>query len=339
MVVEAARGMVGEDSSGLENPPGDVNNEQEGGSGMGIKSDKIWLDGEFVDFADANVHILTHSLHYGLAAFEGIRCYKRDDGRSAVFRLREHVERLRDSCHIGTFPLPWTEDEVIEACLETVRVNKFEDCYIRPLAFLGDGEMGLSAMSNKVRLAIIAWPWGTYLGDDGIKNGIRAKISSFSRHHVNSAMAKGKFTGQYINSILAKREVMADGYQEALMLDTNGFVSEGSGENVFVVYKDKIYTTTYHEAILGGITRDTIITLAKERGYEIVERRMTRDFLYVSDEIFVVGTAAEVTPIREVDRRQIGTGKPGPVTTELQKAYFDVVKGSAEDKHEWLTYV
>ena len=306
---------------------------------MAIKADKIWLDGELVDFEKAQVHVLTHSLHYGLACFEGIRCYKRADGRGAIFRLREHIERLRDSCHIGTMNLTWSVDELMQACIETVEANGFKDCYIRPLAFLGDGEMGLAAMSNKVRVSVIAWPWGTYLGDEGIKNGIRAKISSFSRHHVNSAMAKGKFTGQYINSILAKREAMADGYQEALMLDTNGYVSEGSGENIFVVRGGKLFTTTYHEAILGGITRDTIIQLAEERGLQVVERRMTRDFLYISDEIFVVGTAAEVTPIKEVDHRTIGTGSPGPVTRSLQEAYFNVVKGDDASHDEWLTFV
>lgn len=306
---------------------------------MAIKADKIWLDGELVDFEKAQVHVLTHSLHYGLGAFEGIRCYKRADGRSAVFRLREHMQRLADTCHIATIDLPWTIDQMCEATIETIKANGFDDCYIRPLVFLGDGEMGLAALSNQVRLTIIAWPWGTYLGDEGVKNGIRAKISSFNRHHINAAMAKGKIPGQYVNSILAKRDAMADGYQEAIMLDTNGFVSEGTGENIFVIYNDTIFTTSYHEAILGGITRDTIIQLAEERGYKIQERRMTRDFLYIADEIFVVGTAAEVTPIREVDRRTIGTGSPGPITKELQAAYFDHVKGSAETHPEWLAFV
>lgn len=306
---------------------------------MAIEADKIWLDGELVDFAEANVHILTHSLHYGLAAFEGIRCYRREDGRSAIFRLDEHIERLLDTCHIATIQADWSHEQLVEACVQTVRTNGFADCYLRPIVFLGDGEMGLAAMSNEVRAAVIAWPWGTYLGDEGLEQGIRAKISSFSRHHVNSAMAKGKLTGQYINSILAKREAIADGCQEAIMLDTNGFVSEGSGENIFAIHDGELFTTTYHEAILGGITRDTIITLAEERGYTIHERRMTRDFLYVCDEIFVVGTAAEVTPIRELDHRVIGDGTPGPITRELQEAYFDQVKGSATDHLEWLTHV
>lgn len=306
---------------------------------MAISADKIWMDGELIDFEKATVHVLTHSLHYGLGVFEGIRCYERADGRAAIFRLREHARRLVESCHIATMPLPWSVDDVMDACIETVEANGFKDCYIRPLAFLGDGEMGLSAMSNKVRLVVIAWPWGSYLGDEGIKHGINARISSFSRHHINAAMPKGKITGQYVNSILAKREAMADGYKEAIMLDTSGYISEGTGENIFAVYDNVVYTTPFHEAILGGITRDTVMTLARERGYKIVESRMTRDFLYVCQEIFVVGTAAEVTPIREIDHRQIGDGKPGPVAKAVQEAYFDLVKGGASEHEEWLTFV
>ena len=306
---------------------------------MAIKADKIWLDGEFVNFEDANVHILTHTLHYGFGAFEGIRCYERADGRGAIFRLREHIKRLFETCHICTIEVPWTPEQIEQACVETVQANGFTDCYLRPMVFLGDGEMGLAAMSNQVRVAIIAWEWGAYLGDEGLRLGIDAKISSFARHHINAGMAKGKIIGQYTNSILAKREAMADGYKEAIMLDTNGFVSEGSGENIFVIKDDVLYTTTYNEAILGGITRDTIIELAEERGITIRERRMSRDFLYVADEIFVVGTAAEVTPIRSLDRRKVGTGEPGPITKTLQSAYFDHVKGSADTHAEWLTHV
>ncbi len=306
---------------------------------MAIKADKIWMDGELVDFADANVHVLTHTLHYGFGAFEGIRCYERADGRGAIFRLAEHIKRLLESCLICTISVPWTAEQLAKACIDTVNANGFKDCYLRPIVFLGDGEMGLAAMSNRVRVSVIAWEWGSYLGDDGITNGIDAKISSFSRHHINAGMAKGKIIGQYTNSILAKREAMADGYKEAIMLDTNGFISEGTGENVFVVKDGVLYTTTYTEAVLGGITRDTIIELAKESGIEVVERRMARDFLYVSDEIFVVGTAAEVTPIRSLDRRAIADGIPGPITKKLQAAYFDHVKGSADNHPEWLTYV
>ncbi len=306
---------------------------------MAIQADKIWLDGELIDFADAKIHILSHTLHYGLGAFEGIRCYQRADGRSAVFRLREHIKRLFDSCHIATMEVPYRQEEIIEACLETIRANKFTDCYIRPVVFLGHGEMGLAAMSNKVRVSVICWKWGSYLGDEGIERGIRAKISSFSRNAVNAAMVKGKINGQYVNSILAKREVTSAGYHEAIMLDTEGYVSEASGENIFVVHGDEIFTTPIGSSILGGITRDTVMTLAKERDYTIVAQRLSRDMLYTADEIFLTGTAAEVTPVREVDDRQVGTGKPGPVTVDLQRAYFDHVKGSAETHSEWLTYV
>lgn len=306
---------------------------------MAITADKIWLDGELIDFADAKVHILTHTLHYGLGAFEGIRCYQRADGRSAVFRLREHIRRLFDTCHIATIEIPWTPEDIEKACVQTIRANKFTDCYIRPVVFLGHGEMGLAAMSNKIRVGVICWKWGTYLGDEGITRGIRAKVSSFGRHHVNASMVKGKINGQYVNSILAKREVLAAGYQEAIMLDTEGYVSEASGENIFIIRDGKIYTTPAGSSILGGITRDTVITLATERGHQIIEQRFSRDMLYTADELFLTGTAAEVTPVRELDDRKIGRGEPGPITKELQTAYFDHVKGSAEDHHEWLTFV
>lgn len=306
---------------------------------MGIQSDKIWLDGDLVDFEKATIHVLSHTLHYGLGAFEGIRCYAREDGRSAIFRLREHIERLFESCHIATITIPWSVDEVMQACLDVIDANGFKDCYLRPLVFIGHGEMGLGALSNDIRLCIAAWPWGTYLGEKGLDDGIDAQISSFNRHHINSGMAKGKITGQYTNSVLAKRAAMADGYMEALMLDTNGYVSEGSGENIFAIYKGTIHTTPFHGAILGGITRDTIVTLVEEAGIPIQESLMGRDFLYICDEIFVCGTAAEVTPIRSIDRRDIGTGKPGPITKQIQAAYFDQVQGSATNHLEWLTFL
>lgn len=306
---------------------------------MAIQADRIWLDGEMIDFADAKIHILTHTLHYGLGAFEGIRCYRRADGRSAIFRLREHIRRLFDSCLIATLEIPFTPEEIERACVETVLANKFEDCYIRPVVFLGHGEMGLSAMSNKVRVGVICWKWGSYLGDEGITNGIRAKVSSFNRHHVNASMVKGKINGQYVNSILAKREVMAAGYQEAILLDTEGYVSEASGENIFLVRDGRLMTTPGGSSILGGITRDTILTLAADQKYVVVEQRFSRDMLYTADEIFMTGTAAEVTPVREIDDRMIGRGVPGPVTKALQAAYFDHVKGGAEDHYEWLTFV
>lgn len=306
---------------------------------MPIEADKIWMDGTFVPFEDAQIHVLTHTLHYGLGAFEGIRCYKRDDGRSAIFRLKEHINRLYDTCHICTIEIPFDREVVEQACLESVRVNNFEDCYIRPVVFLGHGEMGLAAMSNQVHVSVICWPWGAYLGDEGLTRGIRAKVSSFQRHSVNSAMVKGKINGQYVNSILAKREVMAAGYHEAIMLDSEGYISEASGENLFIVRDGILFTTPVGMSILQGITRDTIMTLADEHGYEVREHRVTRDLLYVADEIFMTGTAAEITPVRELDDRMIGDGKPGPVTLELQSAYFDHVRGSATTHPEWLSFV
>ena len=306
---------------------------------MAITADRVWLDGEMIDFADANVHILSHTLHYGLGAFEGIRCYRRGNNRSAVFRLREHIRRLFDTCHIATMKIPFSQEEIEQACVDTVRANGFEDCYIRPIVFLGDGQMGLGAMTNKVRVGIICWEWGSYLGDEGLQKGIRAKVSSFNRHFVNSAMVKGKINGQYVNSILAKREAMTGGYHEAIMLDTSGYVSECSGENIFLVLNGQIYTTPLGASILGGITRDTVMRIADARGYRHHLQRFTRDMIYTADEVFMTGTAAEVTPVREVDDRQIGTGEPGPITKELQSAYFDIVRGNATDHDEWLTYV
>lgn len=306
---------------------------------MAVKADKIWLDGKLIDFADAQIHILTHTLHYGLGAFEGIRCYERSDGRAAIFRLREHIRRLFETCHISTLEVPFSREEIEEACVETVRANGFKDCYLRPVVFMGDGEMGLAAMSNDIRVGVIAWEWGAYLGDEGLTKGIRAKVSSFARNHVNAAMVKGKINGQYVNSILAKREVLAAGYHEAIMLDTEGYVSEASGENIFLVRDDKVFTTPVGASILGGITRDTVLTLLAEQDREVVEQRFSRDMLYTADEIFMTGTAAEVTPVREVDDRTIGRGTVGPVTTGVQSAYFDHVKGSANDHHEWLTFV
>lgn len=306
---------------------------------MGIKADKIWLDGEMVDFEDANVHVLTHTLHYGLGAFEGIRCYQRGDGRRAIFRLREHIKRLFESCHITTLEIPYTQEEIEQACVEIVKVNGFANCYLRPVVFLGHGEMGLSAMSNKVRVSVAAWEWGAYLGDEGLTKGIRAKVSSFTRQAVNSAMVKGKINGQYVNSILAKREVIAAGYHEAIMLDHEGYVSEASGENIFVVYDGKLFTTPIGSSILGGITRDTVITLANEAGYDVIQQRFSRDMLYTAEEVFMTGTAAEVTPVREIDDRTIGRGSAGEVTQQLQAAYFEQVKGKAANHPEWFGWV
>jgi len=303
-----------------------------------ITGEKIWLDGRFVDWSDAKVHILTHTLHYGLGVFEGIRCYQTADGRSAVFRLGDHIRRLFDSARINLMEIPFGRKEIEEASLETLRRNHLEEGYIRPIAFIGEGAMGLHPGSNPIRVAVIAWPWGKYLGEEGMKNGIRAKISTFSRHHVNAKMTKGKTCGDYVNSILAKREALLDGYDEAIMLDVHGLVSEASGENVFIV-RDGILQTPPLHSVLDGITRATVCELARRRDIRVEERLITRDDLYVADEIFLTGTAAEVTPIREVDHRAIGNGSRGPVTKALQEAYFDVVAGRDPGFEHHLAYV
>jgi len=300
------------------------------------KTDKIWLDGELIDWDDANVHVLTHSLHYGLGIFEGIRAYERADGQSCVFRLREHVKRLFDGALICMIDMPWTPDEIADAIVETLCANNLEAGYIRPIVFLGDGAMGLYATTNATRVAIAVWPWGAYLGKEGLEQGIRAKISSFTRMHVNCNMVKGKIVGQYVNSVLAKREVMASGYEEAIMLDVDGYVSEASGQNIFIVRDGEIITPGTDTSLLNGITRDSIMRIARDQGFTVREQRFTRDELYTTDEVFLTGTAAEVTPVREVDDRPIGSDAPGPVTTRIQEAYFDVVKGRSERYPEWL---
>lgn len=303
------------------------------------KLETIWLDGSLVPWDEAQVHVLTHTLHYGLGAFEGIRCYKRHDGRSAVFRLREHVDRLFESAHIGDMALRWSREEVVGACLDVVRSNKLDECYLRPLVFVGEGAMGLYGRDNPVRLTIAAWRWGAYLGDEGLENGIRAKISSFTRSSINSAMTKAKLVGNYVNSILAKREVMAAGYQEAIMLDAQGYVCEASGENVFVIKNGTLLTPPAGASILGGITRATVLTLCEELGLRVVERAISRDELYVADEVFFTGTAAEVTPVREVDDRKVGSGMRGPITKRIQDRFFQVVRGPELSHAEWLTFV
>jgi len=299
--------------------------------------EKIWMDGKFVAWGEAQVHILTHSLHYGLAAFEGIRCYKGKSG-STIFRLREHVDRLFDSAHIGMMAMPYDKKQIAEAIVETVRVNRLEACYIRPLVYIGYGTMGVHPADNPIRVAIAAWRWGAYLGDDALANGMRACISSFTRHHVNVSMTKGKISGYYVNSIMAKREAKADGYDEAILLDAEGYVSEGTGENVFIVRRGKLKTTPL-TSILEGITRNSVIELAREQKIDVAEERFTRDEMYVADEVFVTGTAAELTPVREIDNRKIGTGKPGPVTLALQKAFFSIVRGEDPAHESWLTRV
>jgi branched-chain amino acid aminotransferase len=298
----------------------------------------IWLDGRFVPWDEAKVHVLTHTLHYGVGVFEGIRCYKRADGRSAIFRLREHVDRLFESAHIVLMKIPYTRQEIMQAHIDLMKDNEMQEGYLRPLVFYGDENMGLGA-ANPVRVTIVTWHWGAYLGEKGLKEGIRAKISSFSRSGVNMAMVKGKIVGQYVNSILAKREAQMAGYDEGIMLDSEGFVSEASGENVFMVKDGMLFTAPYGSSILGGITRYTVVTLAKEKGHQVFMERFSRDMLYTADEIFFTGTAAEITPVREVDGRVIGDGKPGPITSEIQRTFFDVVKGEKVLHPEWLSFV
>ena len=301
------------------------------------KLDKIWVDGTLVDWDDANVHVLTHTLHYGLGAFEGIRSYRQASGDSGIFRLEEHIRRLFESCHLIGLDIPFTREAVAEACVETMRVNGLAEGYLRPLVFMGDGAMGLAARSNPTKIIVAGWKWGAYLGEEGLRNGIRARISSWTRYSPNSIYAKGKICGHYVNSMIAKRDAMRDGYDEAIMLDTDGFVAEGTGENIFMVSEGVIYTPPLSASILAGITRKTVIEIAEARGYEVREERFPRDLMLLADEVFLTGTAAEVTPVREIDGMVIGTGTRGTVTEEIQAAYFGYVKGEILDHPEWLT--
>jgi branched-chain amino acid aminotransferase len=297
----------------------------------------IWYDGKLVPWRDATTHVLTHSLHYGLAVFEGVRAYNTARG-TAIFRLEEHTERFFNSAHIYRMKLPYSREELLEAQKEVVRANKLESAYIRPIAFYGAEKMGVSPIGAQVHVSIAAWPWGAYLGAEGLEKGIRVKTSSHARHHVNVSMCRAKYSGTYANSILANMEATEHGYDEGLLLDVDGFVAEGPGENLFIVKKGRIYEPEIASALI-GITRDTLITLANDMGYEVVSRRLTRDDVYIADEAFFTGTAAEVTPIREVDGRTIGAGKRGPITAQLQKAFFDLVGGKDEKHAEWLTPV
>ncbi len=300
------------------------------------KSRKIWFDGKLVNWDEAQVHVLAHTLHYGVGVFEGIRCYKTDDGKSAVFRLTEHVDRLFNSAHIVLLEIPYTREEILSAIHKTLQVNELAEGYIRPIVFLGAGEMGLFVRTNPVHVAIAVWPWGAYLGEDGLKKGIRAKVSSFNRHHVNAAMSKGKVNGHYVNSVLAKWEVVKSGYDEAVLLDTEGYVAEGSGENIFIVRNGTLQTTPL-TSVLQGITRDAVITIAQRLGIPVKEARFSRDEMYIADEMFFTGTAAEITPVREVDDRRIGTGKPGPVTRQIQATFFDIIRGKNALFQHWLS--
>ena len=297
----------------------------------------IWYDGKLVPWRSATTHVLTHSLHYGLAVFEGVRAYKTVNG-TAIFRLKEHTDRWFNSAHIYMMRMPYDRQTLMDAHKEVVRANKLESCYLRPIAFYGSEKMGVSPKGASVHVAIAAWPWGAYLGAEGLEKGIRVKTASYARHHVNVSMCRAKYSGTYANSILANLEATEHGYDEALLLDVDGFVAEGAGENLFVIKNGRIYEPEIASALI-GITRDTVITLAAELGYEVKAKRLTRDDIYIADEAFFTGTAAEVTPIRELDGRTIGAGRRGPVTTKLQKMFFDVVNGRVARHRDWLTPV
>ena len=305
---------------------------------MADRDGKIWMDGQMVDWRDAKIHVLSHTLHYGCGAFEGVRAYDADGG-TAIFRLEEHTQRLFNSAKILRMKIPFTMDEVMEAQKAVVRDNKLESCYLRPLTWIGSQKLGVSPKGNTIHLMVAAWAWGAYLGEEGMKRGIRVKTSSYTRHHVNITMTQAKAVSNYTNSILANMEALDDGYDEAMLLDASGFVSEGAGENLFVVKKGAVYTPDLSAGALNGITRDTIFAICSDLGLTLKEKRITRDEVYISDEAFFTGTAAEVTPIRELDRVQIGAGARGPVTEKIQSAFFDIVNGRNPKYAEWLSKV
>jgi branched-chain amino acid aminotransferase len=307
---------------------------------MGIKKlDTIWLDGQLVPWDSATDHLLAHTMHYGVGCFEGIRAYHRADGRTAVFRLRDHVDRLFDSSAICTLDIPYTRDQVMAACVEVVRANKMNACYLRPLVYLGYGALGLGSLEPPVRTMVACYEWGAYLGDDGLKKGIKCMISGYTRANSNAVMNKGKICGQYVTSVLAKRMAIKSGFDEALMLDPQGMVAEGSGENIFIVKRGIVRTPPLSAAILEGITRDTAIHLLRAQGVEVIEDAIARDELYTADEVFLTGTAAEITPVRDIDHRKVGRGEAGPVTRRLQESFFSVVKGNDAKHDHWLSFV
>ena len=305
---------------------------------MADRDGGIWYDGTMVPWRDATTHVLTHTLHYGMGVFEGVRCYATPKG-PAIFRLRDHTDRLFRSARIFAMKIPFTPDEIFDAQRACVRENRLESCYIRPIAFYGSVAMGVAARSNPVRVAIAAWPWGAYLGAEGIEKGIRVKTSSFTHHHPNVTMCGAKAVSNYSVSILANQEATHDGYEEAMLLDPQGYICQGSGENVFIVRDGKLHTPDLAGGALAGITRDTVMQFAAELGIAVLERRITRDEVYVADEAFFTGTAAEITPIREFDHRPIGNGTRGPITTRLQTMFFDTVNGRDPAHAHWLTYV
>jgi branched-chain amino acid aminotransferase len=307
---------------------------------MGIKKlETIWFDGQLVPWDSASDHLLAHTMHYGVGVFEGIRAYQRADGRTAVFRLREHIDRLLDSATICTLDVPYSRDQLMAACHEVIKVNRMPAAYLRPLVYLGYGALGLGSFEPPVRTMVACYEWGAYLGEEGLRRGIRCMVSGFTRANSNSAMNKGKICGQYVSSVLAKRMAIKSGFEEALMLDPQGYVAEGSGENIFVVKRDIVRTPPTSAAILNGITRDTTIQLLREQGVEVREEPIARDELYIADEVFLTGTAAEITPVRDIDHRKIGRGEAGPVTRRLQEAFFSVVKGSDTKHDHWLSFV
>ena len=305
---------------------------------MSERDGTIWMDGRLVDWRDAKIHVLTHTLHYGCGAFEGVRAYNTANG-TAIFRLREHTERLFNSAKILRMKIPFTLEQVMEAQCEVVRANRLESCYIRPLTWIGSEKLGVSPKGNSIHLMVAAWAWGAYLGEEGLRRGIRVKTSSYTRHHVNITMTQAKAVSNYTNSILANMEATDDGYDEALLLDASGFVSEGAGENLFVVKGGTVYTPDLSAGALNGITRNTVFAICADLGLRIVEKRITRDEVYIADEAFFTGTAAEVTPIRELDRIEIGSGARGPITEKIQSAFFDIVNGRNRKYAEWLSPV
>ena len=305
---------------------------------MSDRDGKIWMDGQLVEWRDAKIHVLTHTLHYGCGAFEGVRAYKTGRG-TAIFRLRDHTERLFNSAKILRMEIPFTLEQAMQAQLDVVRLNGFDSCYIRPLTWIGDKKLGVSPRGNTIHLMVAAWPWGAYLGEEGLKKGIRVKTSSYTRHHVNITMCNAKAVSNYTNSIMANMEVTADGYDEALLLDPQGFVSEGAGENIFVVREGVLYTPDLSSGALNGITRKTVFAICEDLGLTVKEKRITRDEVYICDEAFFTGTAAEVTPIRELDGITLGPGHRGPITERIQNAFFDIVGGRNPKYAGWLSAV
>ncbi len=307
-------------------------------SALSDRDGKIWMDGQMVEWRDAKIHVLTHTLHYGCGVFEGVRAYNTAQG-TAIFRLEEHTQRLLNSAKILRMAIPFSKQQIMQAQIDVVRQNQLESCYLRPLSWIGDRKLGISPKGNTIHLMVAAWPWGAYLGEDGMQRGIRVKVSSYTRHHVNITMTQAKAVSNYTNSILANMEAMDDGYDEAMLLDAAGFVSEGAGENLFVIKDGVVYTPDLSAGALNGITRNTVLHICKDLGFELVQKRITRDEVYICDEAFFTGTAAEVTPIRELDRVTLGCGSRGPMTEKIQSAFFDIVNGRNPKYAHWLTSV